>query len=209
MKYLHKIALVPPILFGLLLISRLFYACYSEIIFLVLLALSVALVKPIAAKFKPDSSFRRIIIALLFLITTPLIFLHIILGDLYFDSSTRNSGIDSTIVQYTNNLRAQAEVYYFNNNESYESVCSTAEFVAANTFVTNWMGKKSVGCFGPLLNQFNPSYLVDNPTTCNDSAEAYAVEAALPQTEKYYCVDSSGQAIRSEISIGSKLQCSE
>lgn len=66
MNFLYKVVLVPPILFGLLLLSQLFYTCYEEIIVIALLVVSILLVIPIARKFKPNTSFRRIIIALLF-----------------------------------------------------------------------------------------------------------------------------------------------
>lgn len=207
MNLLFKVVLVPPILFGLLLLSQLFYTCYEEIIAIVLLGVSILLVRPIARKFKPNSSFKRIIIALLFLITTPLLLLHIIVGDLYFQSSARSSGIDSTIAQQVSSLRAQAEIYYVNNGNSYESVCSSEKFVETEASVVNWMNKKSVGCFGPLLSMFNPSHFVDKPFSCSDNAEAYVAEAALPQIEKYYCVDSTGDAVRNEISVGNNLSC--
>ena len=94
-------------------------------------------------------------------------------------NSARAKGSDAAIKSSINNARAQAEIYYDNNGNSYgvtaTGVCTAAGGVASMlTGADNANGTPGV--------------------TCNSSATAYAIQSQLvsPAVTTYYCVDSTG-----------------
>jgi hypothetical protein len=94
---------------------------------------------------------------------------------------------DASLKSTLNNLRAQAELYYDNNNSSYTNVCTSKEFDKS------LMSLKSIS-----------SRKVE--TTCNSSATAYAVQASMNDT-MYYCVDSTGVAKNTTVRLGNATMC--
>lgn len=98
-------------------------------------------------------------------------------------SSARTKGEDAAIKANLANMRAQAELYYSNNN----SYGGTAASCAAGIFATTTSGGLKA--------------LVDATTArssdvdCQASASAWAVSAQLKSdTTKYACVDSTGKS---------------
>lgn len=90
-------------------------------------------------------------------------------------NSARDKGADAAIKSNLNNARAQAELYYDNNNRTYTTVCTT--------------GTNNID---PLLDGATNSGSV---VTCADTATAWAAQARLvSNTAQYYCVDSTGNA---------------
>jgi prepilin-type N-terminal cleavage/methylation domain-containing protein len=102
-------------------------------------------------------------------------------------NSARSKGADAAIKSSINNTRAQAELYYDNNNGTYDPgsagatggwVCSDATIVNAQTAVNNAGG---AGSF-----------------YCSASPTAYAIAGQL-NDGSYYCVDSTGRSATSTI----------
>ena len=97
-------------------------------------------------------------------------------------NSARDKGSAAAIKSSINNLRAQAELYYDDNNRSYDPgtagatsgwICSDSKVTTASTSV-----KSSGGAF-----------------SCSASAAAYRLSSILVGTPtRYYCVDSTGKA---------------
>jgi prepilin-type N-terminal cleavage/methylation domain-containing protein len=89
-------------------------------------------------------------------------------------NSARDKGANASIKSSINNARAQAELFYDNNNRSYTGVC-------ADTTITNI--QSSVNSAGGTF-------------VCSATvATAYRVSSALVGTGAgYYCVDSTGKA---------------
>jgi prepilin-type N-terminal cleavage/methylation domain-containing protein len=91
-------------------------------------------------------------------------------------NTARSKGSDSAIKANLSNARAQAELYYDDNTNSYLNVCSsssgTAPAVAAATSTSK------------------------TPTSggCNDSTTAWAGFAILSDDD-FFCVDSTGAAV--------------
>ena len=100
-------------------------------------------------------------------------------------NTARNRGADAAIKSNLANARAEAELYYDSNSNSYNSgtaganagVCSTT---GANSIGDNVAGATSAGSAS---------------VSCYASATAWAASAQLKSnTAQYYCVDSAGYA---------------
>jgi len=93
-------------------------------------------------------------------------------------NSARSKGADASIKSTINNARAQAELFYDEQNpNSYTNVCTAANGIGPmQTAVINVAG--------------GAGYV-----TCGSSATAWALKARLvSDTGQYYCVDSTGAA---------------
>jgi len=92
-------------------------------------------------------------------------------------NSARSKGSDAAIKANLNNARAQAELYYDDNSNSYASVCGASNGISS--MLTG--AQNSAG---------GASYVA-----CGDSSTAWAAKARLvSNTGQYYCVDSTGEA---------------
>lgn len=91
-------------------------------------------------------------------------------------NSARDKGADAAMKANINNARAQAELFYANNSNTYTTVCttSTSNIAFLLTGVTQQGGTAE----------------------CTDSATAWAAQAAL-KSGQFYCVDSTGAATTS------------
>lgn len=80
-------------------------------------------------------------------------------------------------------VRAQAEIFYIDNGNSYSGLCGDAEYQrleqAANDQGAN--------------------------VNCNDDDEEYAVEMEI--SNRFFCVDSRGNAIEDNNSVINNVQC--
>ncbi len=103
-------------------------------------------------------------------------------------NTARDKGADAAIKSNLNNARAQAELYYDDNSQSYEDVCdanSAADPAGISDFVAN------AGSAGSAA------------TDCDDGAAQWAAEAQMKSdTSQYYCVDWSGKATTTGASKG-------
>lgn len=100
----------------------------------------------------------------------------IVLGQL---NNARNKGSNSAVKNNLANLRAQAELYYDNNSNSYNGVCS-------NTGFAKGLDASSQAGAGNTTSD-----------VCNNTASAWAASAPLKTAEgtsNYWCVDSSGRS---------------
>ena len=89
-------------------------------------------------------------------------------------NSARSKGADAAIKSSINNARAQAELFYDDNNNSYTGVCADTTIVNIGTSVDNAGGT------------FSCSATVST---------AYRISSVLvASTSAYYCVDSTGLA---------------
>lgn len=85
----------------------------------------------------------------------------------YIEES-RKIGNDAAIKAMISNMRADAEVYYDDHNQSYKGVCSELKNTAKE-------------------------YRQNFKISCKDSFEKYAVESKM-STGEYFCADSTGNA---------------
>lgn len=90
-------------------------------------------------------------------------------------NNARSKGSDAAIKSSINNMRAQAELFYDDNSNTYTGMCSdpTIADAVANVDSTNGAGT----------------------VRCNTNGTAYLVASQLvSDTGDYYCVDSTGAA---------------
>jgi len=103
-------------------------------------------------------------------------------------NSARDKGSDAAIKATVNNARAQAELYYDDNSNSYASVCTTAA--------------SGGGLADALANAESTNG--DGTAECNDSSTAWALASELVGSAgDYYCVDSTGAATTDTGDVGS------
>lgn len=107
-------------------------------------------------------------------------------------NSARDKGEDAAIKSNLNNARAQAELFYDNNNRTYTTVCTTGtnNISALITAATNGGGGAAAA-------------------ECADDAAAWAAQKQL-NVGGFYCVDSTGAATTTaadSIADGSDYVC--
>lgn len=92
-------------------------------------------------------------------------------------NSARAKGSDAAIKSSINNARAQAEIYYDSNSNSYLNVCTAA------------------GGIDPMHDGASNAAGGDGFVACGSNATAWAMKARLVSNNaQYYCVDSTGAA---------------
>lgn len=101
-------------------------------------------------------------------------------------NTARNKGADAAVKSNLNNVRAQAELYYDGNGNSYASVCSAAGGIAT--------GVAAAGTAG------------GGAGVCNSTSSAWAASAPL-KTSGYWCVDSTGESKAEAAALGSATVC--
>ncbi len=108
-------------------------------------------------------------------------------------NSARAKGSDAAIKSNVNNARAQAELYYDSNSQSYLGVCYNS----------------STG--GGIDQMATGSRLAGSgATVCKDVAGAWVLSAQLKSnTASYWCVDSKGNAVATTANpSGTAVSCS-
>ncbi|MCB0370201.1 MAG: hypothetical protein KDD45_12450 [Bdellovibrionales bacterium] len=196
------VILLPPVLFVGILLSLLFYTCFNIFIDGTILFFSLY----ISWMFSKTRTTNPVA-------TVGLCFIVSIIGFSILLSSqncARCSTPAASVKQATGNIRAQAEIYFNNNQSSYEGVCTDNN---VNELKKSIEGNQIIveqKCFGPILKFFKPDFVANSYFNCNDSMEDYAVESYLPTTHEgseFWCVDSKGFAGSINSSIGDNLKC--
>ena len=124
-------------------------------------------------------------------------------------SSSRSKGVEAYIKSGLNTFRAQAELYYDSNQNSYLNLCTEDRFIQSviqdiettKSTRNDWQNS----CMGFLWYfikvQLSAPAELHSRVTCIDSESAYRIIATLSDTsnrlqqEYLYCVDNTGVAI--------------
>lgn len=104
-------------------------------------------------------------------------------------NSARAKGADAAIKSNINNARAQAELYYDNNGQSYANVCTAA--AASSSIAAMLSGAQSAGSATAVCN-------TDTLGTKWAMSGSLKTDAAV-----FYCVDSTGTATTSTMTAKS------
>ncbi len=97
-------------------------------------------------------------------------------------NTARNKGADAKIKSELSNMRAQAEIVYDDDGQSYAAVCSDPTIAAIVSATASAL--------------------------CNDDTDAYAISAPLKSDPaKFWCVDSTGAAVENTAALGSATSC--
>ncbi len=101
-------------------------------------------------------------------------------------NSARDKGADAAVKSNLNNARAQAELFYDNNNRTYTNVCTGAGGIS-----TMMTGAANSGGYTVTSGAGTASTVA-----CHSTADAWAASAPLKSASstQYYCVDSTGDA---------------
>lgn len=94
-------------------------------------------------------------------------------------NTARNRGADAAVKSNLANARAEAELYYDSNNNSYANVCGSG---------TNAIGDNVQAA----LSASGSTAAVT--TACSSTATTWVAKAPLKTGSQYYCVDSTGAA---------------
>lgn len=110
-------------------------------------------------------------------------------------NSARTKGIDAAVKANMANARAQAELYYDANSNSYAGVCGSTAINGVKTI--NDIVTGAAKAYGlTTINSTLATAGTWNTATCHDSATAWAAESPLKAsasgTPSMYCVDSTG-----------------
>ncbi len=98
-------------------------------------------------------------------------------------NSARSKGADAAIKSSVNNARAQAELYYDNNGQSYEDVCTAS--AASSSIAAMVSGATNAG---------------SATVACESDDNNWALSASLKtDATVFYCVDSTGVATTSDL----------
>ncbi len=111
-------------------------------------------------------------------------------------NTARSKGADAAIKANLANARAQAELFYDANANSYLTVCTSAGVSGVKGINPSIAAANTAGGFGQALNTALATGGAYNVTTCHDTAGAWAAEsplkASLSGAPSMYCVDSTG-----------------
>lgn len=101
-------------------------------------------------------------------------------------------------------LRVHAEIY-LTNVGSYKNFCNSPEVQQASDTIL----ASKTGCYGPIVKNFLGFKEQKIAITCNATDTEYAVDAYVPNGQKYFCVDDTGQAKAFSRTLGTQTRCQE
>lgn len=195
----------------------LFYTCevsghsYLELLIAILGTLYLTKkIKPFTQKININSALSNIAIllmvpisVLIYLFTFPAFFLLTDMNIINYDASAK---------QVIGNMRSQANIYYEQNNFSYENLCTDTKIMQLSEHLKAQAPNRS--CSGIITRNIEPE--TEN-FTCNSTYDSYAIEAHLKSQakksifgqskERYQCADSKNMVIENSTSIGSSTSC--
>jgi len=109
-------------------------------------------------------------------------------------NTARAKGADAAIKSSINNARAQAELYYDDNSNSYDPAGATNTGVCSQT--------------GGVVDLVAGATAAGGTGVCNAADQAYAISSVLvADTAVYYCVDSTGASGESATALGTNTVC--
>ncbi len=110
-------------------------------------------------------------------------------------NTARDKGADAAVKSNINNMRAQAEIYYDDNNRSYDVFCNTPGSASGATELLDaaksaWGGSPTVRADGTASSW--------DTEQCHDSGTAWVAIAptrkSVSGTPIYWCTDSTGRS---------------
>ena len=109
-------------------------------------------------------------------------------------NSARSKGADAAIKSGLANARAQAELYYDANGNSYASVCTASVGTTAGIFtMVRGATDASLGSAATITG--NTTAQAASTAVCHDSDGAWAASVPLKTANtSYWCVDSTGKS---------------
>lgn len=108
-------------------------------------------------------------------------------------NTARNKGTDASIKSNLSEARAQAELYYDANGNSYAGVCGTTAANGVKTINAAIVAARQAYDGSTTVNTTYATAGTGLAATCHDSATAWGAEVQLKTSGAgYFCVDSTG-----------------
>ena len=104
-------------------------------------------------------------------------------------NSARTKGADAAVKSNLSGMRAQAELYYDNNGNTYAGVCQDTNIVAAIE-----SAKRAAGITAATQTTFTDAG-GDTVATCHGSVNGWAIEAPMKTPGSTWCVDHTGASV--------------
>ena len=127
-------------------------------------------------------------------------------------NTARSKGSDAAVKSAVDSARAQAELYYDSNNQSYLGVCAAsgtgtpAGLAGITAGILN-----SLGGSYTLVNGSNGTIAAQGTTnvSCNDTASTWRLSAPLKAVAgTYFCADNTGTStVKSAVSAANATTC--
>ncbi len=142
-----------------------------------------------------------VVVAIIGILTTIVIFAI---------NDAKRKGADASVKSNLGGARSQAEVYYNTNTSypnTYTGVCDVGSASGAEG-IGNAVNAaaKSVGIPANLVAVNSDGQL--GQATCRENGVAWAVEVPLKSfSDSFWCIDSTGQAMKSSTTLGSGYVC--
>ncbi len=112
-------------------------------------------------------------------------------------NTARNKGSDTAVKSNLDNMRAQAELFYDANTNSYANVCGAAAVGGVNSIASGVTAAAAVNGLATVVVANNAAHAVQAASTavCFDNSTGWVSSAPLKSSlTTYWCVSSSGQA---------------
>lgn len=129
-------------------------------------------------------------------------------------NTARNKGADAAIKSNLQTIQTQAELFYDNNGNKYNTDGSTAQALGACPASGNTMFNSESTIKNAIASAFNAVGATIATTTCymNAAGTEYFIQVPLKtlssaNTVQYYCVDSTGQATTTTTKLTSGTRC--
>lgn len=123
-------------------------------------------------------------------------------------NSARSKGADAAIKSGLANARAQAELYYDANNQSYAGVCVSGASVNNTAGIFPLVSGAASASGLTLTNTASSTTHAAQTAACHDSGTAWAAIVPIKTTTgSYWCVDSTGKSASSSTLIGTGVVC--
>ncbi len=106
-------------------------------------------------------------------------------------NTARNRAKDATVQAQMSSARAQAEIFYGGNTNSYGGVCSALGTATPGGIKSLLLASASSTGAGILA---MGAVETAGNVSCSDAAGAWAAQAPLTTTGQYWCVDSTGKS---------------
>lgn len=123
-------------------------------------------------------------------------------------NTARSKGNDAAIKSNLTNSRAQSELFYDSNGNSYANICTSTSVNNVSSIYSQVNGAaNSAGLSGFTRNAAGTGSVA----ACNDSTSAWAAQVPLKsQSGYFFCIDNTGYAtttLGSKIANGTDYSC--
>ncbi len=121
-------------------------------------------------------------------------------------TTARTKGKDAAVQSQLSSIRAQAELFYASNGNSYNSTGSAVSTCSGNMFATT-SGALALNSTGRLIDSIYAQGVIP-ACAINAGGSAWAVSAPMVSSSSvHYCADSAGNSLATTSAVGVAAAC--